>query len=177
MTVVVTDVDYDDDLGRSRTAAVVLADFDAVDPVATYCREATIAAPYLSGAFVHRELPALLPVVQHVAAHHRVDAVVIDAYVDLAVGPGLGRHLHEHLASAGHPAIVIGVAKNPHAGRPGQPLTRGGSNRPLWITAAGVSAVDAAAAIARMAGDHRLPTAVTLADHLARGLRPADVAL
>jgi deoxyribonuclease V len=71
---------------------------------------------------------------------------------------------------------VIGVAKfrfpiATHA----LPVLRGSSARPLFVTAAGVSAADAADLVRRMAGRYRLPEAVRRADTLARTDPPAAI--
>jgi deoxyribonuclease V len=177
VAVVVTDVAYDDATGRARAAGVVLASPSAPSPVATFVRDGVVDAAYRSGEFFARELPLLLPLLRGIAPLHAIDTVVVDAYVDLGVGPGMGRRLHEALAAEGLPAAVIGIAKNPHAGAPGIEVRRGTSDRPLWVTAADLPVAVAATEVAAMAGAHRLPDAVRLADHLARGLVAADVDL
>ncbi len=70
---------------------------------------------------------------------------------------------------------MIGVAKSrfrtaTHA----VPVRRGSSVRPLFVTAAGVSAADAADLVRRMAGRYRLPDALRRADTLARAGPPAQ---
>ncbi len=83
--------------------------------------------------------------------------LVVDGYADLDSGgrPGLGARAH---AEFGIP--VIGVAKSrfrtaTHA----VPVVRGSSGRPLFITAAGMPAADAADLVRRMAGRYRRPDA------------------
>ncbi|MDG6109441.1 hypothetical protein Daura_04110 [Dactylosporangium aurantiacum] len=48
------------------------------------------------------------------------------------------------------------------------PVRRGGAARPLFVTAAGVPLADAAALVAAMAGEFRLPDALRRVDALAR---------
>ena len=48
------------------------------------------------------------------------------------------------------------------------PVLRGSSARPLFVTAAGMPAPDAAGLVRRMAGRYRLPDALRRADTLAR---------
>ena len=48
------------------------------------------------------------------------------------------------------------------------PVLRGSSVRPLFVTAAGMPAADAAGLVRRMAGRYRLPDALRRADSLAR---------
>ena len=54
------------------------------------------------------------------------------------------------------------------------PVLRGSSARPLFVTAAGMPAADAADLFRRMAGRYRLPDALRRADTLARAGPPAD---
>ncbi len=96
---------------------------------------------------------------------------MVDGYADLDPGgrPGLGARAR---AEFGIP--VIGVAKSrfrtaTHA----VPVLRGSSARPLFITAAGMPAADAADLVRRMAGRYRLPDALRRADTLARTGPPA----
>ena len=94
-----------------------------------------------------------------------------DGYADLDPGgrPGLGAHVH---AEFGIP--VIGVAKSrfrtaTHA----VPVLRGSSVRPLFVTAAGMPAAEAADLVQSMAGRYRLPDALRRADTLPRASPPA----
>ena len=69
---------------------------------------------------------------------------------------------------------MIGVAKSrfctaTHA----VPVVRGSSMRPLFVTAAGMPAADAADLVRRMTGRYRLPDALRRADTLARTGPPA----
>jgi deoxyribonuclease V len=65
---------------------------------------------------------------------------------------------------------VVGVAKRRFAGAAAIELHRGTSHQPLMITAAGIDPAVAAQHVAAMHGPHRLPTIITLADQLGRGL-------
>jgi deoxyribonuclease V len=129
------------------------------------------AAAYQPGSFYKRELPPLRAVL---AGFDDMGLLVIDGYVDLdpAGGPGLGAHVHEEF---GIP--VIGVAKTrfgpaTHA----VPVLRGTAARPLYVTAAGLPAADAADLIRAMAGKFRLPDALRRVDALARGRRSVNTA-
>ena len=89
--------------------------------------------------------------------------MVIDGYVSLGGGrPGLGAHLHAESNLA-----VVGIAKSRFLGSDAIEVFRG-SKRALYVTAVGVPAAEAAEAVARMHGSHRLPTLVKRADSLAR---------
>lgn len=109
-----------------------------------------------------RELPAILAVLEQLPA--APELVIVDAYVDLGPGrPGLGRRLFDAI---GIP--VIGVAKTRFAEADAIEVLRGSSARPLFVTAAGVDAMKAAAWIREMHGASRLPTLLKLVDRLAR---------
>jgi deoxyribonuclease V len=154
--------------GGARAAAVLAAD-------ATFARvleERTAALPrvppYRPGEFYLRELPPLRAVLDDL---HALGLLVVDGYADLDPDgrPGLGARAHTEF---GIP--VIGVAKSrfrtaTHA----VPVVRGSSMRPLFVTAAGMPAPDAADLVRRMAGRYRLPDALRRADMLARAGPPA----
>jgi deoxyribonuclease V len=123
-------------------------------------------APYEPGAFYRRELPCLLSALG--AAGRPVDVVVVDGYVWLSADarPGLGAHLFEALDGR---TPVVGVAKTSFAGSAfAEPVLRGSSARPLYVTAAGVDAPTAARWIRDMAGPYRIPSLLQRADRLCR---------
>jgi deoxyribonuclease V len=122
--------------------------------------------PYQPGEFYRRELPCLLAVLGKAGAPPA--AVVIDGYVWLGDEgrPGLGAHLY---AALGQAVPVIGVAKTHFAGvRVARPVLRGGSKRPLWVTASGIDADTAARHVAAMYGPFRVPTLLKRVDQLCR---------
>jgi deoxyribonuclease V len=123
--------------------------------------------PYEPGQFYKRELPCLLAVLG--AVTDPVDVVVVDGYVWLAEGnaPGLGAHLHHAL---GGRVPVIGVAKTLFASarKVARAVVRGGSQRPLFVTAVGIDPDDAARQVGSMAGPFRLPTLLKRVDWLCR---------
>jgi deoxyribonuclease V len=152
--------------GGARAAIVVAAspDFAVVEAERTV--RVPVVAPYRSGQFFLRELPPLRAVLAD-AGHLRL--IVIDGYVDLdpAGRPGLGAHVHREFA-----VPVIGVAKTSfRTATHALPVTRAGSARPLFVTAAGLSPGEAASLVRTMAGRYRLPDALRRADALARGAR------
>jgi deoxyribonuclease V len=131
-------------------------------------RTSVIAIPddYEAGAFFRRELPALLAVLTDVSSS--LTTVLVDGYAWLGPErPGLGAHLWRALDKR---VPVVGVAKTAFLGAQATPVLRGGSARPLYLTAAGMDAAEAAVRIAAMHGGHRIPTLIRRADHLARGL-------
>jgi deoxyribonuclease V len=161
--IAITDVAYFDDVAF---AACVLADrWEAQFPADSRVILRTPVEEYVPGAFWQRELPCLLAVLDGM----KPDVVVVDGYVwlDDAGRMGLGAHLHERL---GLP--VVGVAKTAFDGSlHARHVMRGNSRKPLYVTSVGMGLDEAAAAVLSMHGPHRLPTLVTLADHLARAGR------
>lgn len=149
------------------TAALVVATNPTFAPITEErTRSQSATAPYTPGAFFERELPPLRLVLDGTA----LDLLIIDGYVTLdpAGRPGLGRHVADAL---GIP--VIGVAKTAF-----QPAThaievyRGGSRRPLYVTAGGLAVAEAADLVRAMAGAHRLPDALKRVDTLSRSGSP-----
>ncbi|HEX8957600.1 MAG TPA: endonuclease V [Burkholderiaceae bacterium] len=121
---------------------------------------------YVPGEFFRRELPCVMQLIAKVAMP--LDAVVIDGFVTLGdpPHPGLGAKLWEALGGA---VPVIGVAKSFFAGTPDDTrLLRGGSDRPLFVTAAGMPLDQAKQAIAMMKGKYRMPDFLKQADTLSR---------
>jgi len=124
------------------------------------------AADYLPGQFYRRELPCLLALLALI--EEPLETLIVDGYVWLGkdTRPGLGAHLYEAL---GRKTAVIGVAKSRFAGADGAvPVLRGGSNRPLQVTAAGLDVRVAARYVETMHGKHRIPTLLKRADLLSR---------
>ena len=73
---------------------------------------------------------------------------------------------------------VIGVAKTAFAGASlAVPLIRGQSQKPLYVSAAGLEAARAVECVGKMHGEFRLPTLLKRVDGLCRGLlTPLDAA-
>jgi len=167
--IAVTDVYYPDGALHADAGCALIASWTEPGAVETrVVRVVGAPAPYQPGQFFSRELPALRAVLAAVASP--IEIVVVDGYVWLdGARPGLGAHLHRALDGR---TPVVGVAKSRFAGAPAIELLRGGSRAPLLITAAGVEPAIAAGWVASMHGPHRMPTILTLADHLSRGLTP-----
>lgn len=123
-------------------------------------------ADYEPGAFYKRELPCLIQVLA--ATPVPVTTVVVDGYVWLSADgrKGLGAHLFEALDGK---VAVVGVAKTAFMGSAfAIPVLRGGSAKPLFVTAAGMRPEDAADGVRRMHGKHRVPTLLERVDRLCR---------
>jgi deoxyribonuclease V len=162
VTVAAVDVHYPES-GGARAALVLAEERSFATIVEERVRWLPEVAPYQPGHFFARELPALRAVL---AGPDPLDLVVVDGYVDLDPEgrPGLGAHLHEQIG-----VPVIGVAKTAfrtatHAAA----VHRGTAIRPLYVTAAGIPIDEAAALVAAMAGEYRLPDALRRVDALSR---------
>jgi deoxyribonuclease V len=171
----------------ARDALVACVDVDYRDPVAvaagvwfrgwaaseTEVEAVTMLdeiAPYQPGEFYRRELPCVLAVLKRGPA---AEVVVVDGYVWLGPGrAGLGAHLYQAL---GERTAVVGVAKSRFvSATDAVPVYRGESRSPLYVTAAGVSAEEAAGWVAGMQGPYRVPTMLKRVDQLARGWRQPE---
>jgi len=158
------DVDYRDD--SAIAACVLFRDWADAVSTAEHVRRIDRVEPYQPGQFYKREMPCLLAVLAEVA--EPLETVVVDGYVWLADEgtPGLGAHLFEELGAA---VPVIGVAKTRFASaRAARPVLRGDSQRPLFVTAAGMDIEEAAQHVRAMHGEFRIPTLLKRVDHLCR---------
>ena len=159
------DVDYPAS-GGARAALVMAGDRAFSKIIAEKTAFVADVAPYVPGQFYLRELPPLRAVLAGVTG---IGLLVIDGYVDLAPDgrPGLGAHVHAELG-----VPVIGVAKTLFAAAThAVPVVRGQATRPLYVTAAGLPAAEAADLVRRMSGGFRMPDALRHVDALARGNR------
>lgn len=147
--------------GGARCALVVAADIEYSSIVSERVRTLSEVAPYEPGRFYQRELPAVLAVVPA-----DLDLLIVDGYVQLdpSGSPGLGAYVHSALSTP-----VIGVAKTAFRGAThARSVHRGAARRPLYVTAAGLDAADAAGIVQAMAGRFRLPDALRRVDQLSR---------
>lgn len=156
------DVNYLDE-AMAVAAAVIINDFADTVPLAQYSTRVTEFGEYVPGKFYQRELPCIVAVLDKVIENLHV--IIIDGFVMLGDGPGLGYHLWQHL---GRQAAIIGVAKSPFPGATPITIYRGQSRRPLYITALGMDPEIAAENIIRMAGSNRIPDLLRQADRLAK---------
>lgn len=150
----------------AHAAAVTFDEWTAAVPVAQFTATVETPAEYQAGQFYLRELSPLLAVIKKVP--QPIDGYVIDGYCYLSpeLAPGLGAYLFEALGTG---APIIGVAKNRYRDTAhAYELLRGGSHRPLFITAIGMTSEAAVHCIASMAGQHRVPTLLKAVDQLAR---------
>jgi len=160
------DVHYGEDSVASA-AAVIFQDYGDAVPVNKLTHRVHGVADYVPGAFYKRELPCLLALIQRITVPFT--EAIVDGYVRLDSGPGLGQHLYTEM---GGRIPVIGVAKNRYAGAKCLEVLRGNSRKPLYVTSAGIDPMEAAARIKCMNGPYRVPTLLKLADQLARETLP-----
>ncbi len=160
----VVDVFYRDD--EAFAACLLVDELSAAEPTRAVTARAGDTARYEPGRFYRRELPPILRVLEKIPG--QIDTVVVDGYVwlDRDGKPGLGAKLHEALQER---VRVVGVAKSRYGSANHEEVVwRGSSSRPLYVTAAGLSAATAASWIRVMHGDHRIPTLLRLAHRLAK---------
>ncbi len=154
---------------RDEVAAVACVSFDNWTDVEPMNEVATLVhdiAPYKPGEFWRRELPCVLAVLELLDEPPSI--IVVDGYVWLDGNgrKGLGAHLFEALDGR---TAIVGVAKHIFQGAAhAAHVLRGSSARPLLVTAEGMMIEDAAAAVASMYGEFRLPTLLKRADQLCR---------
>lgn len=163
-SIALLDVAYAED--ASAVACVLMDAWESDTARAQHARRiAQPPAPYQPGEFYRRELPLLLAMLE--ALEERPRLVVIDGYVWLGEDtPGLGARLFAALQGA---VPVVGVAKSRFQDDTwSHPVSRGTSQRPLYVTAAGVELSEASEWIARMHGAYRIPTLLQQVDALAR---------
>jgi len=165
------DVHYEEQKGY--VAGVYFDEWSVGQPLKTYSSVVNDIAEYESGEFYKRELPCILALL----GEHEImpEIIVIDGYVTLGANdkPGLGQHLYEALESK---VIVVGVAKNGFLDNSEcEEVYRGESKKPLYITSAGISVVQAKKYISSMHGAYREPTLLKMADRLCRDLAKASI--
>ncbi len=173
--ILAVDVQYAPQDEWARTGGIVFKSWDASEAAAEFVTILDEVSPYESGAFYKRELPCLLPLIEHALSRFSIETIVVDSFVTLARGaPGLGQHLHTQL---GREIEVVGVAKNGFEGATATQITRGISRKPLWVSSTHDHTA-AAACVASMAGDSRIPLLLKRTDALARAtVSPIDSAI
>ncbi|MEM6473799.1 MAG: endonuclease V [Planctomycetota bacterium] len=163
-TIACLDVGYTE--AAARAACVVIDDWRASSPVALHVAMIHEVKDYRPGEFYRRELPCIQAALDKLK--QPPTCIVVDGYVwlDAEHRPGLGAHLYETLDRE---IPIIGVAKNPFKDTDhSTELRRGTSDRPLYVTAAGVPIAQAVVNIAAMHGPHRMPTILRRVDQLSR---------
>lgn len=165
--ILAVDVDY-----RGSLASVAATAFNAFAdeaPGAVYRTFLEGVEEYVPGRFYQRELPCILKLLEE----HRLrpETIFVDGhvYLDGRSLPGLGYRLYEAL---GGRVKVIGAAKKRFKETPPEcAVYRGGAQRPLYVSAAGLPLEEAKAAVQAMAGPYRIPFLLKEADRLCREKR------
>lgn len=161
--ILAVDVDYRAE-GGAVAAGVAFGDWADARPERVLVRRIASVQPYRPGAFYERELPCILALLEEVAP----TTIVVDGYVWLGAegAPGLGAHVFAALDAC---VPVVGVAKTWFARTPPETeLLRGQSQKPLYVTAAGMALAEAKERIRAMHGAFRIPTLLALADRTCR---------
>ena len=152
---------------RALVAGVQFQHWTDSQPQSTVTAVHPVSADYTPGQLFKRELPCLLAVLQN--EPEAFETVIVDVYAHLQppLEKGLGAHLADRLP---YPAIIIGVAKTAFKlSRRVEPVYRGRSKKPLFVSSLGLPIREAAQRIKQMDGKYRIPTLIKLADQLSRG--------
>lgn len=165
MKILAVDVSYKET--SAIIAGVLFENWSADKPEDIFTCELEDIIEYIPGEFYKRELPCIVSLLKE----HLIqpDCIVIDGnvYLDGISKPGLGKRLYDHFDEK---VIVIGVAKQPFKGIPKEcEVYRGMSEKPLYVTAAGVELNEAKIFIESMHGEFRVPTLLKQVDQICRG--------
>ncbi len=164
--VAIVDVRYGD--CGARAACIVALCWSDEDSIEERTADVPSVMPYRPGAFYERELPCVITVLSLVRNEFRAVAVDGYVYLDEQGSPGLGGRLYEHY---GGRIRVVGVAKTAYRGGSfADRVLRGSSAKPLFVTAAGMPAAEAARLVQNMHGASRIPTLIRRAHNLAKGV-------
>ncbi|MBT3202160.1 MAG: endonuclease V [Phycisphaerales bacterium] len=157
------DVQYGDE-GNACAACLLFEKWEDAAARRELTAMITGIADYVPGQFYLRELPCILEVLKEI--EEDLDVIVVDGYAWLAEGKaGLGAHLYDALNGE---IPVIGVAKNYFRGSEAIPVLRGVSEKPLYITAAGIDPTVAAELVKTMDGEFRFPSLLQKVDRLCK---------
>lgn len=155
--------------GYAKTSVVGIENWDSFQPTFELSDIINEVNEYESGAFYKRELPCLLSIIDKINLDPSNDILIIDGYVVLSDEGklGLGGYLFNELNSK---VPVIGVAKNDFVSLQNLKKTiyRGGSKKPLFVTALGYDLQKASEKILNMHGEFRIPTILKLVDQNCR---------
>jgi exodeoxyribonuclease-5/deoxyribonuclease V len=164
--IVAVDTYYDKD--KAKTVAVTFSGWKDDHFFDVFTEVINITAPYQPGEFYKRELPCIMSILYKIDLSD-VEVIIIDGYVTLDdfAKPGLGAYLY---ASLNERIAVIGVAKTNYfsGNKMKREIYRGRSQRPLYITSAGMSVDTASELVASMHGPHRIPSLLKALDGLTR---------
>ncbi len=166
-----TDVHYRDN--KAVAAGILFNNWQDTQPVSELIVLIDNEIEYEPGQFYKRELPCILELLKQLNCLPTY--IIIDGYVylDDIQKPGLGKHLYDAIQAK---SIIIGVAKSRFKDISDESnLFRGASQKPLYITAAGIDKSEAKNLVAKMYGEHRIPAMLKLVDRLSRQAEIAAV--
>ncbi|AEW85768.1 endonuclease V [Flavobacterium columnare] len=113
---------------------------------------------YVPGEFYKRELPCIEALLKKIPLE-KIEIIIIDGhiYVDDSLKYGLGGYVWELLDKK---IPIIGVAKNAfHSNKSTvEPIYRGESKKPLYVSAIGIEIATAVIHLQNMYGDFRIPS-------------------
>jgi len=165
MMVAALDVYYKDDRAKAVALLFSWADEKGLTPFVHFLDH---IEPYVPGEFYKRELPCLLAVIGQLDLDN-IDALIIDGhvYVDDSYTHGLGGRLWQALEEK---IPIIGVAKTSFRNNAATVVEvyRGGSHRPLFVSAIGMDGQLAADRVENMAGEYRIPEVLKELDRVTR---------
>lgn len=149
---------------KAKVVGVLFENFSDEKPIKIISKAVGDVAPYESGNFYKRELPCIVSLLQDLDVRD-ISLIVIDGfvYLDDESGYGLGGHLYEHLERK---VQIVGVAKSPFKGscKLVREICRGGSKRPLFVSAIGMDIDEAARLVKGMSGEFRMPGLLKILD-------------
>ena len=149
---------------KAKVVGVLFETLATKKPLKIISKVVDGVAPYESGSLYERELPCIVLLLQDLDARD-ISLIVIDGFVYLDDDGryGLGGHLYERLERR---VQVVGVAKSPFKGscKLVREICRGGSKRPLFVSAVGTDLDEAARLVKGMSGEFRLPSLLKILD-------------
>ncbi|AWH84009.1 endonuclease V [Flavobacterium album] len=155
---------------NAKTIALQFAGWQDTEPLSTYSEIIQGVADYEPRAFYKRELPCILSLLKQIDLS-QITVIVVDGfvYLDDKGTFGLGGYLYSALKEQ---IPVIGVAKTNFATieKCKEPVYRGDSKNPLYITAIGTDLNSAAQNIRQMHGSFRMPALLQKLDGLTKAV-------
>jgi len=161
------DVKYNNEEAIAKAVGVLFNRMDKM-PERTIIKYVQNIHAYIPGLFYKRELPCILEILKDVNLTD-IEAIIVDGhvYIDNENNYGLGAHLWQNLNGA---IAVIGVAKTEFRSNKETVIKvfRGESIKPLYVSAIGMSNIEAANIIKQMHGEYRMPTVLKEVDRLTK---------
>jgi deoxyribonuclease V len=164
MSIFATDVGYSEEYALA--AGVLFDSWQDFTPTNQLKIPIYDIAEYEPGYFYKRELPCLLKLLDEL--NSLPEYIIVDGYVylDGIQQAGLGKHLYDAIEGK---SLVIGVAKTRFKDISGEfEVFRSNSQRPLYVTAIGISNEAAKSLIEKMHGQYRIPTMLKIVDKLSK---------